>query len=133
MMLGGLIGGVASAVGAVVSAQGQAQQLQAQRDAKRLEALNQRMKGTEEQGAKTYEALDEQKKTEQVVSNQRARFASSGGGIEGSAAYVMDKTRMAGDYKSDMVIWEGKSLKRNREVQAVQLEREAEALDQAAQ
>ena len=130
--IGAIVGGVASAAGSIMGGMGQAQQLEAQRDAKRLEALNQRMKGTEEQGVKTFEALDLDKEREQVVSNQRASFASSGGGIDGTARHVMDKTNQAGIYKRDMTIWEGKSLRRNREIQAVQLEREGEALDQAA-
>ena len=130
--LGAIVGGVASAAGSVIGAMGQAQASQAQADAKRLEALNQRMKGTAEQGAKTYEALDLDKQREQVVSNQRAAFAASGGGLGGTARYVMDKTNQVGMYKENMTIWEGQELRRNREVQAVQLEHEAEALDQAA-
>lgn len=126
------LGAIAGAIGSVVSGMGQAKAQQAQADEKKAEALDQRMQGTAEQGAKTYEALDADKEREQVTSNQRARFAASGGGVDGTAKYVMDKTNQRGAFKRDMVIWQGKSMKRQREVNAMQLERESEALESAA-
>lgn len=111
---------------------GQANAQQAQADAKKVEAIRQQQMGVAEQGAKSWEADDLDRQREQVVSNQRAAFASSGGGVDGSARYVMDKTNQQGIYKRDMTIWEGAMQKQNRDINAELLRRESDALESAA-
>lgn len=130
--IGGIISGIASAAGAMVSAAGQAQAQEDQANIKAAEAQAQLRKGLEENAVKQREAAQETRKRDKVLSDQRAGFASSGGGTSGSARYVQEETALQGTQNANISLWEGMQLQQGRETQAKQLDMEAEALRKAA-
>lgn len=127
MMLGmvaGLVGSVVSAVGAASQANAQANAMQAQADAERR-------KGLQEDAVKQQEASSRDRETKKVLSDQRAGFAASGGGLGGSAATVMDQTAGRGIFNREAALWEGREAKAGRENQARVYEMQASAARQA--
>lgn len=129
----GAIAGVASAVGGMMQAKGQAEAAEAQADVKHMESQAQLRKGLEETAVKQREALQEDKKREKVISDQRAGFASSGGGVTGSARHVMTETNTQGIFNRKVKLWEGAQQLQSRTTQAEILQREGQALRNSAQ
>lgn len=128
-----LIPMVLSAVGGVVSAMGQAQAANAQADAKDAEAQAQLRKGLQENAIKQREAATEERKMKKVMSDQRAGFASSGGGVDtGSALGVADATARRGIFNRDATLWEGAEAQAGRQTQANILGMEADSYRQSA-
>ena len=123
-MVAPLISGVASAAGGMMQANGQAQAQEAQ---------GQLRKGLEENAVKQRDALQTDKKTNKVLSDQLAAFGHSGGGIMGSARVVREATASQGNLNRDQELWEGAQMQQSRETQAKILSMEADALRSAAQ
>jgi len=132
-MVAPLISGVASAAGGMMQANGQAQAQEAQANIKAAEAQGQLRKGLEENAVKQREALQTDKKTNKVLSDQLAAFGHSGGGIMGSARVVREATASQGNLNRDQELWEGAQMQQSRETQAKILSMEADALRSAAQ
>lgn len=131
--IGGIISGVAGAIGSVVSAMGAAQAANAQADAKSAQAQEERRKGIQEAAAKQQEARQRDQEMKRVMSDQRAGFASSGGGVDiGSPYVVAQETAQRGIFNRDATIWEGAEAKAGREAQARVYELEADAYRQSA-
>lgn len=130
--IGGIIGGIASAAGSMMAAQGQAQAMEDQAEVKRAEAQAQLRKGLEESAVKQREAGQETLKRDKILSDQRAGFAASGGGIGGSARVVAEKTAQQGTYNADVSLWEGAQAMQGRQTQANINVQEADNLDRAA-
>lgn len=131
--IGGVISGIAGAIGSVVSAMGAAQAANAQAAAKDAQAQEERRKGLQEAAAKQQEAMQREKEAERVLSDQRAGFASSGGGVDVGSAYVVAQdTAQRGIFNRDATLWEGAEAKAGREAQARVLELEADAYRQSA-
>lgn len=131
-MVGGLVSGVASAAGGMMAAQGEAQALEAQANVKAAQAQAERRKGQEENAVQQREALQQEKKTRKVMSDQLAAFAHSGGGVGGSARVVRQETAEQGILNREHELWEGRQMEQARETQARILEMEMQALRQAA-
>lgn len=132
-MIGGLVSGVASAAGGMAQANGQAQAAEAQADVKHMEGQAQLRKGLEENAIKQQESLQDDTKRKKIVSDQRAGFASSGGGVTGSAKYVIDETNKQGIFNRKVTLWEGAQQQQSRTTQAEILQREGQALLNSAQ
>lgn len=130
--IGGIISAVASAAGGIVSAMGAANAANEQAAAKDAEAQEQRRKGIQEDAAKQQEASQREYEMKRVLSDQRAGFAASGGGIDGSAAVVAGETAQKGIFNRDATLWEGAEAKAGREAQARMRELEAQALRKSA-
>ena len=131
--IAGIVSGIASAAGAVVSAQGQADAQEAQAAVKNAEAQAQLRKGNAEAAIKQREADQEDRKLRKVLSDQRAGFASSGGGIDsGSALSVATDTAERGILNRDATLWEGEEARSGRQSQANILTFEAEQHRKAA-
>jgi len=129
-----LISGIASAAGAVMSAQGQADAQEAQANIKDAEAQAQLRQGLEDSAIKQREAQQQERKTKKILSDQRAGFANSGGGIDsGSALQVATDTAERGILNRDATIWEGEEARAGRQSQANILVYEAEQYRKAAQ
>ena len=132
--IGGIISAVASAAGGIISAAGAADAANAQADAKDAAAAEQRRKGLQEDAVKQQEAGQRQKQMNKVLSDQRAGFASSGGGVDaGSALYVTQDTMAKGIFNRDATLWEGAEAKAGREAQAQINELEADAYRKSGQ
>ena len=131
--IGGVISGIASAIGGIISAQGAADQANAQAEAKDIEAQENRRKGLQEAAVKQQEARQREQEMERVLSDQRAGFAASGGGVDtGSPVVVAQDTAQRGIFNRDATLWEGAEAKAGREAQARMLEIEANALRKSA-
>lgn len=68
-----------------------------------------------ERAVASVQAERRQKAAERLVSEQRARFAASGGGLGGSAAEVMAETEEKGAYNSALEMWQGEEKARGLE------------------
>ena len=130
--VGGIVSGVAGGMGSMMGAAGEASALRTQANVKAAEGQAQRRKGIEEQGRATYKAREEQKQTDKTLSDQRARFASAGGGIDGSARETSELTGERGLDRSNTTIWQGLQANQSRQFQADILQVEADPLRQAA-
>ena len=83
------------------------------------EAQGQRRLADETRAVSQAKAEEQNRKTAQVMGEQRARFASSGGGVEGSALGIMGDTAKRGKYLSDLRLWEGEESARGIDDRAV--------------
>lgn len=83
------------------------------------EAQGLRRQADETRAVSQAKAAEQQRKTDQVMGEQRARFASSGGGVEGSALGIMGDTAKRGKYLSDLRLWEGEQQARGIDDRAV--------------
>jgi hypothetical protein len=91
---------VVMAVGTAVSAAAAAQAGQNQKTMNEAEAASMRKRADWEAAQGQMNAEIERKKADVVMSEQRARFASSGGGTGGSAAGVMARTAAHGEFNA---------------------------------
>lgn len=131
--IGGIVSGIASAAGSMMSASASASAKEDQAAIKDAEAQNQLRKGLEENAVKQRDAANQTRERDKVLSDQRAKFAASGGGIGGSAKFVQEQTALQGTQNANVSLWEGAQLQQNREFQAKQLAVEAQSLRKAAQ
>jgi hypothetical protein len=131
--VGGIVSGVAGAAGGMMQGNAQASQMETQANIKASQALAKRREGIAEQGAKSYEVLEQREQHNKLASDQRARFASSGGGITGSAQYEMEDTRERGVFKEKYTMWQGLQMKQDADFQASILDVEAAELRKGAQ
>mgnify|MGYP001560409435 CR=1 FL=1 len=117
-MVFGLIGSMVSAAGASQQAQGQADAQEAQARAQEANAAAQRKRAMEERAAASINAERKMRDGSRLVSEQVARFASSGGGLGGTASTVIGNTFNRGRTNSNLVVWEGEQKARGYEDQA---------------
>ena len=132
----GAVAGIVSAIGGVVGAMVQAKGAQEAADdqaaTQEAQAQAERRKGEAEAASKQAEAAQRDKQMKKVLSDQRAAFASSGGGVDsGSALLVTEDTATRGIYNRDATLWEGEEQKAGREGQARIYEMQADATRRA--
>ena len=120
-----MLAAAASIVGSVVGAASSMQAANGQAAAMEANAQEQRRKGLQEAAVKQQEAASRDRDAKRMLSDQRAGFAASGGGLDGSANTVMDQTAKRGIFNRDAAIWEGAEAKAGREAQARIYEMEA--------
>jgi len=130
--VGGIVSGVASAAGGMMQGNAQASQMETQANIKSSMALAKRREGIAEQGAKSYEVLEQRQQHNKLQSDQNARFASSGGGVTGSARYEMEDTRERGIFKEKYTMWQGIQQKQDADFQASIYDVEAAELRKGA-
>jgi len=138
MAMLGAVAGIVSAIGGVVGAMVQAQGAQEAADdqaaTQEAQAQAERRKGQAEAASKQAEAAQRDKQMKKVMSDQRAAFASSGGGVDsGSALLVTEDTATRGIYNRDATLWEGEEQRAGRESQARIYEMQADATRRAGQ
>lgn len=73
----------------------------------RRRAEQDRQNGIAEQAAAQRRAIGQRREAERLTATQRAKFANSGVGMWGSAAYVVAETEAQGDYNAEMELWQG--------------------------
>lgn len=83
-----------------------------------VEAANLRQQGGSDLAAATVNAQKQTYDTKRLVAKQKADFAASGGGTDGSAAIVMDETAAKGAYNNELEVWQGQEKKRADYAQA---------------
>lgn len=76
-----------------------------------------RDRGTQELAVASRQAEYQRRKSAYLVSQQRAQFAASGGGLGGSAAEIMASTELQGDYNAELELWSGQEKKRGADYQ----------------
>lgn len=130
--IGGIVSGIGGGAGSMMSAQGEANALESQANAKAIEGQSRRRKGIEEQGVKSYEVNQQEKQRNKLASDQRAKFANSGGGVTGTARIEGLKLNEASLEKQGWTMWEGLQANKTRGYEADVLEWEAEQLRKAA-
>ena len=132
--VGAIVSAIGGVVGAVVQAQGAREAADDQAAVQDAQAQAERRKGQAEAASKQAEAAERDKQMKKVLSDQRASFASSGGGVDsGSALLVAQDTATRGIYNRDATLWEGEEQRAGREGQARIYEMQADATRRAGQ
>lgn len=84
----------------------------------KMQAEDARRRGIQEIAIAQTKAAEERRKKEKLISQQRAQFGASGGGLGGSAAEVIGETELQGNYNSELELWQGQERANGYEDQA---------------
>lgn len=104
--------------GTIMSAMGQAQAAQAEADAAEANARAQEKRAMEERAVGSVKAERRTDESKKLQSEQLARFASSGGGLGGTASTVIAETEREGFQNNRYEIWGSEQKARGYEDEA---------------